>query len=205
MISVETLSAIEHLRQSDPALRAVVDRMEVPPLESTGNVFEDALSCVLDMRIHYTPTNAAFRFKRLKTLYPFELHPETDVPEDVVLALKLSFQKSDAWKALRDVARRDRWPELDWTAMPDDEVIRRLTEVPGLGLWSAQMILLFTLGRPEIFPREDYQIRRAVCELYGYSESEYADRIDRLVERWQPHADLAARYLYRLRNPGKNK
>jgi len=88
-------------------------------------------------------------------------------------------------------------------AMPDDEVILRLAEVPGLGLWAAQMILLFTLGRPEIFPPEDYQIRKAVFELYGYSYSEYADRIDRLVERWQPHAALAARYLYRLRNPGK--
>ena len=85
MISAETLAAIEHLRQSDPAIRAVVDRMEVPRLESTGNVYEDALSCVLDMRIHY------------------------------------------------------------------------------------------------------------------------AERIDRLVERWQPHAALAARYLYRFRNPLKNK
>lgn len=205
MIPSETLAAIEHLRQSDPVLRAVVDRMEVPSLASTGNVYEDALSCVLDMRIHYTPTHAAFRFKRLKTLYPFELQPDTDVSEDVVTALKLSYQKSDAWKALRDVARRDRWPELDWGSMTDDEVIRHLTEVPGLGLWSAQMILLFTLGRTRIFPREDYQIRKAVCELYGYSESEYADRIDRLVERWQPHAALAARYLYRFRNPGKYK
>jgi hypothetical protein len=53
MISAEPLSAIEHLRQSDPALRAVVDRIEVPRLESTGNVYEDALSCVLDMCIHY--------------------------------------------------------------------------------------------------------------------------------------------------------
>ena len=53
MISAEPLSAIEHLRQSDPALRAVLDRMEVPRLESTGNVYEYALSCVLDMCIHY--------------------------------------------------------------------------------------------------------------------------------------------------------
>jgi 3-methyladenine DNA glycosylase/8-oxoguanine DNA glycosylase len=44
-----------------------------------------------------------------------------------------------------------------------------------------------------------------VCELYGYSEAEYADRIDRLIERWQPHASLAARYLYRWRNPKKNQ
>jgi DNA-3-methyladenine glycosylase II len=167
-------------------------------------VFEDALSCILDMRIHYTPTNAAFRYKRLKALYPFELHPETEVPEDVVAALKLSYQKADAWKALRAIAQRDRWPDLDWVAMPDEEVVQRLTDVPGIGLWSAQMILLFTLGRPGILPREDYQLRKAVCELYGYSEAEYADRIDRLIERWQPHASLAARYLYRWRNPKKN-
>jgi len=67
------------------------------------------------------------------------------------------------------------------------------------------MILLSTLGRPGILPREDYQLRKAVCELYGYSEDEYADRIDRLIERWQPHASLAARYLYRWRNPKKNQ
>jgi len=205
MISAETLAAIDQLRNSDPALREVVDRLDVPLQSSTGNVFEDALSCILDMRIHYTPTNAAFRYKRLKALYPFELHPETEVPEDVVAALKLSYQKADAWKALRAIAQRDRWPELDWVAMPDDEVVQRLTDVPGIGLWSAQMILLFTLGRPAIFPREDYQLRKAVCELYGYSEADYADRIDRLIERWQPHASLAARYLYRWRNPKKNQ
>jgi len=205
MISAETLAAIDQLRNSDPALRAVVVRLEVPLQPSTGNVFEDALSCILDMRIHYTPTNAAFRYKRLKALFPFELHPETEVPVEVVAALKLSYQKADAWKGLRAIAQRDRWPELDWVAMPDDEVVQRLTDVPGIGLWSAQMILLFTLGRPEIFPREDYQLRKAVCELYGYSEADYADRIDRLIERWQPHASLAARYLYRWRNPKKNQ
>ena len=205
MISAETLAAIDQLRNSDPALRAVVDRLEVPLQPSTGNVFEDALSCILDMRIHYTPTNAAFRYKRLKALFPFELHPETEVPVEVVAALKLSYQKADAWKGLRAIAQRDRWPELDWVAMSDDEVARRLTDVPGIGLWSAQMILLFTLGRPEIFPREDYQLRKAVCELYGYSEADYADRIDRLIERWQPHSSLAARYLYRWRNPKKNQ
>jgi len=203
MISAETLAAIDQLRNSDPALRAVVDRLEVPLQPSTGNVFEDALSCILDMRIHYTPTNAAFRYKRLKALFPFELHPETEVPVEVVAALKLSYQKADAWKGLRAIAQRDRWPELDWVAMSDDEVARRLTDVPGIGLWSAQMILLFTLGRPAIFPREDYQLRKAVCELYGYSEADYADRIDRLIERWQPHSSLAARYLYRWRNPRK--
>ena len=74
----------------------MVDRLEVPLQPSTGNVFEDALSCILDMRIHYTPTNAAFRYKRLKALCPFELHLETEVPEDVVAALKLSYQKADA-------------------------------------------------------------------------------------------------------------
>ena len=205
MISAETLAAIDQLRNSDPALRAVVDRLEVPLQPSTGNVFEDALSCILDMRIHYTPTNAAFRYKRLKALYPIELHPETEVPEDVVAALKLSYQKADAWKALRAIAQRDRWPDLDWVAMSDDEVARRLIGVPGIGLWSAQMILLFTLGRTGIFPREDYQLRKAVCELYGYSEADYADRIDRLIERWQPHSSLAARYLYRWRNPKKNQ
>ncbi|MFZ9778030.1 MAG: DNA-3-methyladenine glycosylase family protein [Schleiferiaceae bacterium] len=205
MIPDAVLEGVEHLRNSDTALRAVVDRLEVPLQPSTGNVFEDALSCILDMRIHYTPTNAAFRYKRLKTLYPLELHPDTDVPEDVVAALKLSYQKADAWKALHAIAQRDRWPELDWVAMPDEEVVRRLTDVPGIGLWSAQMILLFTLGRPGIFPREDYQLRKAVCELYGYSEADYAGRIDRLIERWQPHASLAARHLYRWRNPGKNQ
>jgi len=205
MIPDTVLEGVEHLRNSDPALRAVVDRLEVPLQPSTGNVFEDALSCILDMRIHYTPTNAAFRYKRLKALYPFELQPETEVPEDVVAALKLSYQKTDAWKALRAIAQRDRWPDLDWVAMSDDEVARRLIGVPGIGLWSAQMILLFTLGRTEIFPREDYQLRKAVCELYGYSEADYADRIDRLIECWQPHSSLAARYLYRWRNPKKKQ
>ena len=81
--------------------------------------------------------------------------------------------------------------------MPDQEVIAALTAVSGIGLWSAQMYLMFHLRRPDVLASGDLGIRRAVMVRYGLPEMPRPAEVDEIGERWRPHRSLACMYLWR--------
>ena len=100
---------------------------------------------------------------------------------------------------LRDLAARvedgelavDRLAELE-----DDEVSAALTAVKGLGQWTADMFLIFHLGRPDVLPVGDLGVRRAVERLYGLEGLPTAEELEALGERWRPYRSLASLYLW---------
>jgi len=100
---------------------------------------------------------------------------------------------------LRDLAERveDGELQLDRLAeLPDDEVFEQLTAVKGLGRWTADMFLIFHLGRPDVLPVGDQGIRRAVQAAYELEELPDAAELERIAEPWRPHRSLACLYLW---------
>jgi 3-methyladenine DNA glycosylase/8-oxoguanine DNA glycosylase len=81
--------------------------------------------------------------------------------------------------------------------MSDEELIQALTEVKGIGRWTAEMFLMFTLNRPDVWPVDDLGIRRGVMLAYRKRTMPTADQTRRLGERWRPHRTLASWYLWR--------
>jgi DNA-3-methyladenine glycosylase II len=82
-------------------------------------------------------------------------------------------------------------------ALEDEQVIAELTAVKGIGLWSAQMFLMFHLERPDVLPVGDLGIRRAIERAYGLAELPLAPAMEAIAEPWRPHRTLACRYLWR--------
>jgi 3-methyladenine DNA glycosylase/8-oxoguanine DNA glycosylase len=104
-------------------------------------------------------------------------------------------QPGDAYGAL---VRAIVGQQLDRLAeLPDDEVAAQLVAVKGLGQWSADMFLIFHLGRPDVLPVGDLGIRRAVQRAYGLTELPDAAALERIAEPWRPHRSLACLYLWR--------
>jgi DNA-3-methyladenine glycosylase II len=100
---------------------------------------------------------------------------------------------------LRDLARRVINGELDLGALhdlPDEEVIRQITGVKGLGRWSADMFLMFHLARPDVLPAGDLGIRRAVERAYGLPDLPDADTLHDIAAPWRPERTLACLYLW---------
>lgn len=89
---------------------------------------------------------------------------------------------------------RLRLDELD--ALPDDDVIERLTSVKGFGRWTAEMFLMFRLHRPDVLPADDLGIVKAVQKLYGLRKTPDAKRILRIGEAWRPYRSVASWYLW---------
>lgn len=101
---------------------------------------------------------------------------------------------------LKDLAGRVVGGELDLDslyALPDDEVIDRITSVKGLGRWSADMFLIFHLSRPDVLPVGDLGIRRAVERAYGLDGLPDARTLEDVAASWRPRRTLACLYLWR--------
>jgi DNA-3-methyladenine glycosylase II len=100
---------------------------------------------------------------------------------------------------LRDLAAHMENGELELDrldALSDEEVVAEITAVRGLGLWSAQMFLMFHLERPDVLPTGDAGIRRAVQDAYGLDHLPGAEELERIAEPWRPHRTLACIYLW---------
>ncbi len=120
-----------------------------------------------------------------------------DDPEELRAAAGLSrakvgYLRSLAQHVLSGELELERLDELD-----DERAIAELTAVKGIGLWSAQMFLMFHLDRPDVLPVGDLGIRRAMEQAYGLPALPEAAEMERIAEPWRPYRTLASRYLWR--------
>ena len=119
-------------------------------------------------------------------------------PDEALRAAGLSGQKTRYVKDLATHVRDDMLPLERIERMDDDEVIAALTHVKGIGVWSAQMFLIFRLGRLDVLPVLDLGIRKGVQRAYGLRRLPAPRYVERLGKRWTPYATIASWYLWRL-------
>jgi len=101
---------------------------------------------------------------------------------------------------VRDLAERVEDGDLDLERLPqlaDEEVIAELTRIKGVGRWTAEMFLIFHLGRPDVLSTGDLGIRKAVQNTYGLEKLPGPEEMERIAEPWRPHRTLACLYLWR--------
>jgi DNA-3-methyladenine glycosylase II len=129
---------------------------------------------------------------------------QTPAPEELLRRRPQTLRKAGLSNAkvefLRDLAGRVKDGRLDLkrlAKLPDEDVIAELIEVKGVGRWTAEMFLIFHLGRPDVVSVGDLGIRRAVQIAYGMKELPGPDELMKLAEEWRPHRTLACLYLWR--------
>jgi DNA-3-methyladenine glycosylase II len=145
---------------------------------------------------------AATIFGRVRALYPKRkwLDPEQllATPDETLRAAGLSRAKT---AALKDLAAKT----IDGTVpagralirMSDDEIITRLTAVRGIGRWTVEMLLLFDLGRPDVWPVDDYGVRKGFAKTFGRRKLPTPKQLLKFGEKWRPYRSMAAWYFWR--------
>ena len=125
-------------------------------------------------------------------------------PEALLRKRKPTLRKAGLSNAkvefIRDLAAHVKDGRLDLKRLgklPDEDVIAELIEVKGIGQWTAEMFLIFHLGRPDVVSVGDLGIRRAVQLAYGMKELPGPEELEKLAEEWRPHRTLACLYLWR--------
>ena len=199
-----TATGLEALAAADETMAALIERYGAPEdvMARRGRRPSDAYGALLRAIVGQQLSTKAARtiFERLTGLYggrtptPAELIA-TD-PEEL-RGVGLSYSKA---AYLRDLAERIEDGDLDLdhiSEQSDARVVEELTQVKGLGRWTAEMFLMFHLGRPDVLPVGDLGIRKAAMIEYGLEELPDPETLERLGERWRPHRTLACLYLWR--------
>jgi DNA-3-methyladenine glycosylase II len=142
---------------------------------------------------------AATIYARLAALMPGGVTPETlaSLTDEQMRAVGMSRQKITYFRDLADKAMTGALPLGALDEMGDDDVIAALTQVKGIGRWSAEMFLMFRLHRPDVLPVDDLGIVNAVKNVYRLRKRPTADRIRKIGEAWRPYRSVASWYLWR--------
>jgi DNA-3-methyladenine glycosylase II len=190
-------ATLQHLRK-DPVLAGIIARVGPCAMQFREPTFETLVRSIVYQQL--SGKVASVIFKRLheaageEHLTPagiMRMRPER------MRRVGLSGQKT---LYIRELAKHSRRGKIVFEALPemdDAEVIAHLTQVKGIGVWTAQMFLMFALRRPDILPVSDLGIRSAMKKAYGLKELPKPGEMEKIAAAWKPHTTIACWYLWR--------
>jgi DNA-3-methyladenine glycosylase II len=192
---------LDHLSAADPVMARLIE--EWGPLSITASHQDDYFFTVLDAIASQQLSSkvAATIVSRIRALVPGENMPTAEqifaIPDQTLRDVGLSWAKV---RYIKDLATRVVSGELDLvhvSRMEDEEIIKELVAVKGIGRWTAEMFLLFSLGRPDVFAVDDYGLRVAVKRLYDMPDLPKPAPMRDIAEPWRPYRSYASLYLWR--------
>jgi DNA-3-methyladenine glycosylase II len=190
--------AVRHLRRRDPVMRDVIRRVGPFTLKLERNRFRMLVRSIVSQQIS-TKAARSIRQRLEGLVAPRRITAEAlaGQPFERLRSAGLSTQKASyihdlAEKVLTGQVRLSRVGRL-----PDEDVIAELVQVKGIGRWTAQMFLIFCLGRLDVFPHDDLGIRSALRNLYGLGDLPDKTTSHRIAEPWRPFATIASWYCWR--------
>ena len=195
--------AQEFLRNADPVLARLIDarpdfrpgawKDELPPLDAFGTLIFQVVGQQLSVAA--TRTIVSRLQQRFGGRMPSPAEVLAADPE-VLRAVGLSYRKGATLRALAERFADGRLSDARLARMTDDEVEAALTEVPGIGPWSAHGFLLVALDRPDVYLTGDIALRRAIKRAYALDHVPSEAELVELSDRWRPYRSLAVSYLF---------
>ena len=191
-------SARRHLRKHDPIMRSMINQVGPCTVRCQRDRFQMLVRSIISQQISVGAARS-IRNRLEQLLAPDRITPETLLgfkprqlrsaglsPQKTTYILDLANKIEQGHVVLRTIGRRG-----------DEAVIKELTQVKGIGHWTAQMFLMFALGRLDIFPAADLGIRIAIRDHYGVAELPGKKLSHEIAAPWRPYATIASWYLWR--------
>ena len=194
--------ARRHLSRRDPVIRDLMRAHGKCGLADAqhGDPFGALMKAIVSQQLSTKAADTIF--KRLIALFNgIPTPPGLDALTDAQLrGVGLSGQKLRYMRDLGMKVQDGSLPLQALDAMTDEDVIVSLTQVKGIGRWTAEMFLMFRLHRPDVLPVDDLGIVKAVQKAYGLRKTPSADRLNKIGEAWRPYRSVACWYLWRSLN-----
>ena len=184
---------------NDPLLKKAIDSIDLVISKSNGDVYGSLIRSIISQQLSVKAASTIYgRFLDLfENNYP---HPEgvIQMEPETMRGVGLSRQKSSYIKNVASFFTEEKIIKKDWSTQSDHDVIKTLTQIKGVGNWTVEMILMFTLDRPDVFPVDDLGIQQAMIALYDIEaeKKELKNRLIEISEQWRPYRTLACRYLW---------
>jgi DNA-3-methyladenine glycosylase II len=196
-------TAREFLRRADPVLRELIDARpdfhprawleELPPLDAFGTLIFQVVGQQLSVKATRTIVSRLQERFGGRMPSPQEL---LAVDPQELRASGMSNRKGATLRALAERFLDGRLSDESLARMTDGEIEAALTDVPGIGPWTAHGFLIVALDRPDVLLSGDLALRRAVQRAYGFDHPPTEDEMVRVAERWRPYRSLAVSYLF---------
>ena len=196
--SASIAAARGHLRRRDPTLRRLIDVVGPFTLKLKRDRFGMLVASIISQQISGKAARS-IRQRLVELIAPDKITPHTLAARSLAQLRSVGVSPQKA-AYLHDLAAKvdAGTVRIGQTGrMPDDEVIAELIQVKGIGVWTAQMFLMFSLGRLDVFPHDDLGIRTALKNLYGLAELPDKKTSHEIAEPWRPYATVASWYCWR--------
>ncbi len=191
-------SAIKHLKKSDPVMAAIIQRVGGYAMQYREPSFESLVRSIVYQQLSgrvasviFGRLHAAAGEEHLTPAGIMKLRPEK------MRKLGLSGQKTLYIRELAKHTKRGRIVFENLSATDDASVIEHLTRVKGIGVWTAQMFLMFALRREDVLPLADLGIRSAMKKAYGLDDLPKPAEMEKIAGAWKPYTSVACWYLWR--------
>jgi DNA-3-methyladenine glycosylase II len=188
--------AITFLKQ-DPKLTKIIERVGNYQIKKRNNHFATLVESIISQQLASVAAEAIFR--RFKKLYPNFPKPAQilKTKDSKLRSVGLSKMKVGY---LKDLAKKIEDSHIEirsLSKMSDDEIIEELTQVKGIGIWTAQMFLIFSCGRSDVLPTGDLGLRKGVQMAFSLPELPTPKQVEEIGNRWRPYRSIATWYLWK--------
>ncbi|KKR34067.1 MAG: DNA-3-methyladenine glycosylase II [Candidatus Gottesmanbacteria bacterium GW2011_GWC2_39_8] len=190
---------VSHFQKVDPIIYRTINRIEpLEPVEISGNYFSDICEAIINQQL--SDKAARTIFNKFKELFPKKIITAEiliSIPDQNIRNVGPSWKKVSFIKdlALKLVSGKIKLNHLN--RLTDEEVIIELTKIKGIGRWTAEMFLMFSLGREDVFSSGDLGLRRGIQKLYKLETEPTLEEIEKISNKWSPYRTFAARIIWR--------
>jgi DNA-3-methyladenine glycosylase II len=198
-VSPDLQAALDHLTAADPVMARLINERGPLQLTPTDEYFFTLLDAIAYQQL--SSKAAATIVGRIRALLPEGEPPAPDailaLPDEALRQAGLSWKKVSY---VKDLSQRVHSGELDLAhiaQMDDEEIIKALVAVKGIGRWTAEMFLIFSLARPDVLAVDDYGIQVAMKRLYNLDDLPKPAIMREIAETWKPYRSYASLYLWR--------
>ena len=189
----------KELKKIDKNIKKIIELYEFPSLTTREDMFYTLIRSIVGQQISVRAADTIWDkiVNEAKEIRPEIIY---SMDENTMRNCGLSKRKVEYMKAVSE-----KWingyDKINWHELSDEAVTEKLVEIRGIGKWTAEMILIFTLMRPDIFPMGDIGAIRALEKIYNKGQKMKKEQIEEIVKKWKPWRTIATWYLWRSIDP----
>lgn len=189
----------KELKKIDINIKKIIELYEFPSLTTKENMFFTLIRSIVGQQISVRAADTVWDkiVNEAKEIRPEIIY---SMDENTMRDCGLSKRKVEYMKAVSEKWLNG-YDKINWHELSDEAVTEKLVEIRGIGKWTAEMILIFTLMRPDIFPMGDIGAIRALEKIYNKGQKMNKEQIEEIVKKWKPWRTIATWYLWRSIDP----
>lgn len=193
-------AVLNHFQKIDPVLFSIAKRVDIKQIElrETEDYFHSLCCEIIGQQLAKNAACAIFdRFRKLFASEKITPEETIKLTEETIRNVGTSWSKARSIKDLAHEVVDGTLNLKDLRRLDDWQVVENLTKVKGIGPWTAQMFLMFTLGREDIFSHGDLGLKKAMVKLYSLNENTTQDEIREITKKWSPYRTYACQMLWK--------